>query len=250
MELVKGVPITQFCDENRLSNRRRMLLFTDVCGAVQHAHQKGVIHRDLKPSNVMATIHNGEPFIKIIDFGVAKAINQELTEKTLFTSYGQLVGTPQYMSPEQGQISSVDVDTRSDVYSLGVLLFELLTGSTPLSPKRLRESGYDEMRRIIREEDSPKPSEHLRAMESNLTDVAQNRSSNPSGVKRFLAGDVDWIVMQTLDKDRDRRYSTAENLADDIQRFLNGEPIEARPPSRLYQMKKFVAKNQGTVVVS
>ena len=246
----KGVPITQFCDENRLSNRKRMSLFADVCRAVQHAHQKGVIHRDLKPSNVMATIHNGEPFIKIIDFGVAKAINQELTEKTLFTSYGQLVGTPQYMSPEQAQISSVDVDTRSDVYSLGVLLFELLTGSTPLNPKRLLESGYDEMRRIIREEDSPKPSEHLRVAESNLTDVAVQRSSNPSGIKRFLAGDVDWIVMQSLDKDRDRRYSTAENLADDIERFLNGEPIEARPPSRIYRLKKFVGKNQGTVVAS
>ena len=250
MELVHGVPITQFCDENRLSNRKRMSLFTDVCRAVQHAHQKGVIHRDLKPSNVMATIHNGEPFIKIIDFGVAKAINQELTEKTLFTSYGQLVGTPQYMSPEQAQISSVDVDTRSDVYSLGVLLFELLTGSTPLCPKRLRESGYDEMRRIIREEDSPKPSEHLDGVECNLTDVAEHRSSNLLGIKRFLAGDVDWIVMQSLDKDRERRYSTAENLADDIQRFLNGEPIEARPPSRIYRIKKFVTKNQGTVVAS
>ena len=250
MELVKGVPITQFCDENRLSNRQRLSLFTDICRAVQHAHQKGVIHRDLKPSNVMATIHNGEPFIKIIDFGVAKAINQELTEKTLFTSYGQLVGTPQYMSPEQAQISSVDVDTRSDVYSLGVLLFELLTGSTPLCPKRLRESGYDEMRRIIREEDSPKPSEHLRVGEHELTDIAEHRSSNPAGMKRFLVGDIDWIVMQSLDKDRDRRYSTAENFADDIQRFLDGEPIEARPPSRIYRISKFVAKNRGTVVAS
>ena len=248
MELVKGVPITQFCDDNLLPIRERLKIFIDVCLAVQHAHQKGVIHRDLKPSNVMVTLRDGKPFVKIIDFGIAKAMHRPLTEKTLFTSFGQLVGTPHYMSPEQASNCS-DVDTRSDVYSLGVLLFELSTGSPPLCPSRLSKSGYDELRRLIINEALPKPSRFLRDDAVDLSTISSHRSSDASKLPSLLSGDIDLIVMHALDKDREQRYSTAESFANDIQRFLDGVPIEARPPSTVYRVSKFLKRNRVSVVI-
>lgn len=258
MELVKGVPITDFCDKNNFSTQQRLELFITVCHAVQHAHHKGIIHRDLKPSNVMITLHDGRPVPKIIDFGVSKAISQRLTEKTLFTRYGQMVGTPQYMSPEQAEMSGLDVDTRSDIYSLGVLLYELLTGTTPVDESRLRSSGYAEMVRIIREEEPPKPSARVSTnarvstLDKDLTVVCQQRSSDPKRLGQLLRGDLDWIVMKSLDKDRNRRYETANSLAQDIQRHLDDEPVEAGPPSAAYQLRKFMRRNKAaaTAVVT
>ena len=250
MELVKGVPITEYCDKNQLSAHDRLELFLAVCQAVQHAHQKGIIHRDIKPSNMLVTLHDGQPVVKVIDFGVAKAINQQLTEKTLFTAFGQMVGTPQYMSPEQAEMSGLDVDTRSDIYSLGVLLYELLTGTTPLEGERLRTAGYAEMQRIIREEEPPKPSTRLSGSGERLAVIAKHRSATPERLHRLVRGDLDWIVMKALEKDRGRRYETASSLADDIRRFIEDEPVTARRPSATYRLTKFTKRNKAAFVVA
>lgn len=239
MELVKGVPVTEYCDKNSLSTRDRLRLFIDICKAVQHAHQKGIIHRDLKPSNVMVTLHDGEPVVKVIDFGVAKAIHHRLTEKTMFTEYGQMIGTPQYMSPEQAEMSGLDVDTRSDVYSLAVLLYELLTGTTPLQAKSLREAGYAEMQKLIRDQEPEKPSLRLSTAGDNLTIIAKHRSVSPERLNREIRGDLDWIVMKGLEKDRQRRYESPINFARDVERALSDQPVEAGPPSFSYRLKKF-----------
>jgi serine/threonine protein kinase/WD40 repeat protein len=248
MELVKGVRITDFCDTNHLAPEGRLKLFIDVCHAIQHAHHKGVIHRDIKPSNVMVTLHDGVPVVKVIDFGVAKATLQKLTEKTLFTAYGQMVGTPAYMSPEQAEMSGLDIDTRSDVYSLGVLLYELLTGTTPLESKRLREAGYAEMQRLIREEEPPRPSNRLSSLGDSATVLAGNRGMDVKRLAQLLAGDLDWAVMKALEKDRSRRYDTPGSLAQDIERYLHREAILARPPSTVYKLRKFVQRNRVAVL--
>lgn len=248
MELVKGVPLTEFCDRNKLSTRDRLELFVTICNAVQHAHQKGVIHRDLKPSNLMVTLHDNHPVPKVIDFGVSKAISQHLTEKTLFTAYGQMVGTPVYMSPEQAQMSGLDIDTRSDIYSLGVLLYELLTGTTPLEATRLRGTAYTEMQRLILETESPKPSTRLSTLGAQLPMIALQRGTDARQLNQFLRGDLDWIVMKAIDKERNRRYDTASNFAADIRKFLQNEEIEARPPSMSYRMQKFLRRNKGAVI--
>lgn len=247
MELVKGVPITEFCDKNQLSTAERLMLFMSVCQAVQHAHQKGIIHRDLKPSNVLVTLADGQPVAKVIDFGVAKATNQQLTEKTLFTAHGQMVGTPQYMSPEQAEMSCLDVDTRSDVYSLGVLLYELLTGTTPLEGERLRSAGYVEMQRLIREEEPPRPSTRLSTSGDKLTVIAKHRSVSPEKLKHQVQGDLDWIVMKALEKDRNRRYESPMSLADDVDRLLGDQPVSACPPSSAYRFRKFIRRNKAFV---
>ncbi|MEM6468363.1 MAG: serine/threonine-protein kinase [Planctomycetota bacterium] len=247
MELVKGVPITEYCDKNELSTDQRLRLFTTVCQAVQHAHQKGIIHRDLKPSNVLVTLADGEPIVKVIDFGVAKATNQQLTEKTLFTAFGQMVGTPQYMSPEQAEMSCLDVDTRSDVYSLGVLLYELLTGTTPLEAERLRTAGYAEMQRLIREEEPPKPSTRLSTSGNKLTILAKHRKVTPEKLKSQVKGDLDWVVMKALEKDRNRRYVAPSELGEDVTRYLSNQPVEAYPPSTAYRIRKFIRRNGSLV---
>ena len=248
MELVKGAPITEFCDANKLSTRERLELFMTVCRAVQHAHQKGVIHRDLKPSNVMVSLSDGDPVPIVIDFGVAKALNRELTEKTLFTAYGQMIGTPQYMSPEQAAISRADVDTRSDVYSLGVLLYELLTGTTPLDRDRLRSTAFVEVQRMIREVEAPRPSTRLSTLGEHLVTIAKNRQLDPRGLQHTLRGELDWIIMKALEKDRGRRYESASALAQDVQRHLTDEPVLASPPSAAYRLKKFYKRNRALVV--
>lgn len=250
MELVRGVPITEFCDKNHLPAEERLKLFVTVCHAIQHAHHKGVIHRDIKPSNVLITLHDGVPAVKIIDFGIAKAIAQRLTEKTLFTGFGQMIGTPIYMSPEQAEMSGLDVDTRSDIYSLGVLLYELLTGTTPLDAARLREAGYAEMQRLIREEEPQKPSTRLSSLGDSATILAGNRATDPKQLSRLLAGDLDWIVMTSLEKDRNRRYTTPGSFAEDIERYLRREAILARPPSALYRVKKFAQRHRVSVTAA
>ena len=250
MELVKGVPITDYCDQSRLTTRERLVVFTHVCHAVQHAHHKGIIHRDLKPSNVMVTLHDGVPVVKVIDFGIAKALGQQLTEKTLFTGFAQMVGTPLYMSPEQAQLNGLDIDTRSDIYSLGVLLYELLAGVTPFDRERLRTAGYDEMRRIIREEDPPSPSTRLSTLGQTAVTVSAQRQSDPKRLSRLLRGELDWIVMKALDKDRNRRYETANELARDVDRYLRDEPVAACPPSTWYRFNKFARRKKSTLVVA
>ena len=251
MELVKGVPVTEYCDQAKLDTKGRLKVFKDICSAIQHAHQKGIIHRDLKPSNVMVTLHGGEAVVKVIDFGIAKATDQRLTEKTLFTSYGQMIGTPAYMSPEQAVMSGLDIDTRSDIYSLGVLLYELLAGRPPLDDKTLREAGFDEMRRLIREQDPPKPSTRLSTMDEKLrSSIADNRHVNPQTLSRLLRGELDWIVMKALEKDRARRYESASAFAHDIDRYLNNEPVEAAAPSSVYRLRKYVRRNKGPVTTA
>jgi WD40 repeat protein/serine/threonine protein kinase len=249
MELVKGAPITDFCDQNHLTPRQRLELFIPVCEAVQHAHQKGIIHRDLKPSNVLVSRHDTTPVVKIIDFGIAKALGQELTDKTLFTGIAEMVGTPLYMSPEQAGMSDLDVDTRSDIYSLGVLLYELLTGTTPFDKERLKSAGYDEIRRIIREEEPTKPSTKLSTAEG-LPTLAVNRGTEPAKLTRLLRGELDWVVMKALEKDRKRRYESAGALARDIERHLRDEPVQACPPSNWYRFRKFARRNQRVVVTA
>jgi eukaryotic-like serine/threonine-protein kinase len=248
MELVQGVPITDFCDRNRLGTEPRLKLFVAVCHAIQHAHHKGVIHRDIKPSNIMVTLFDQVPVVKVIDFGVAKATARNVADKTLFTSCGQMIGTPAYMSPEQAEMSGLDIDTRSDVYSLGVLVYELLTGSTPIDSTRLRGAPYDEMQRLIREEDPPPPSARLLSLGASATVLAANRGMEPKPLARMLAGDLDCIVMKTLEKDRNRRYSTPGNIADEVERYLRREPILARPPSASYRLKRFAQRHRGAVL--
>ena len=245
MELVYGVKITEYCDQNRMSMRERLELFIQVCNAVQHAHQKGIIHRDLKPSNLMITMHDGVPVPKVIDFGIAKATEQRLTDKTLFTSYAQLMGTPAYMSPEQMELSGLNLDTRSDIYSLGVLLYELLTGRTPFETTDLLKLGVEELRRTVCEQEPLSPSAKLKTLNNDeLTKTARRRHIEPPRLLSQLRGDLDWIVLRCLEKDRTRRYATANALAMDIERYLHEEAILARPPSRLYRLQKLVRRNR------
>jgi len=247
MELVRGIPITEFCDDNHLLVRERLELFVSVCQAVQHAHQKGIIHRDLKPSNIMVTLHDGTPVVKVIDFGIAKALGQQLTDKTLFTNFAQLMGTPMYMSPEQAQLSGLDMDTRTDIYSLGVLLYELLTGTTPFDAERLRTAAYDEIRRIIREEEPPKPSTRLSTLGEATATVSANRQTDPKRLRQLFRGELDWIVMKALEKDRNRRYETASAFAADVERYLQDEPVQACPASAGYRLCKFFRRYKGPV---
>ena len=243
MELVKGLPITEYCDRQNLDTRARLQLFIPVCRAVQHAHQKGIIHRDIKPSNVMVTLYDSEPVPKVIDFGIAKATSQKLTEKTLFTAYGQFVGTPQYMSPEQSELSALDIDTRADIYGLGALLYELLSGQPPFDPERLRSAGFAEVLRIIREEEPLLPSQRLSTLGQTASKIAHHRHVEPKALNHLLRGDLDWIVMKALQKDRNRRYATPNDLATDIERHLNMEPIHARPVSAWERRWRWCRRN-------
>jgi WD40 repeat protein/serine/threonine protein kinase len=250
MELVRGLSMTDYCDQHNLPVRERLELFIDVCQAVQHAHQKGIIHRDIKPSNVLVTLHDGKPVVKVIDFGIAKAMGQQLTEKTLFTNFAQMIGTPLYMSPEQAEMSGLDIDTRGDIYSLGVLLYELLTGTTPFEKDRFRQAGFDEIRRIIREEDPPKPSTRMSTVGQAATTASTQRQSDPGKLSRLFRGELDWIVMKALEKDRNRRYETASAFAADVQRYLNDEPVQACPPTAWYRFRKFARRNRGVLTTA
>lgn len=249
MELVRGIRVTEYCDQNNLPTEDRLKLFIQVCRAIQHAHQKGVIHRDIKPSNILVTLHDGVAVPKVIDFGIAKATDQRLTDKTLFTEFQSFIGTPAYVSPEQAEMSGLDMDTRSDIYSLGVLLYELLTGKTPFDPDQLMRAGLDDMRRTIRETEPPRPSTRLGTMlHAELTATAKRQQSEPPKLVSIIRGDLDWIVMKCLEKDRTRRYETTALLAMDIERYLNQEPVFAHAPSKLYLLQKMMRRNKATFV--
>jgi len=250
MELVRGVPITEYCDKNQLSISDRIKLFLEVCSAVQHAHQKGIIHRDLKPSNILVTLHDTKAVPKVIDFGIAKATSQRLTEKTLFTEFRQFVGTPQYMSPEQAEMSGLDIDTRSDVYSLGAVLYELLSGMTPFDSKELAAAGYAGMSQFICEVEPPSIGQRFNTLGDKRTDVAKLRGTDADRLQNDLRGDLQWIVSKALEKDRTRRYETARDLAADLERFQNSEPILAVPPSHAYRMRKFIRRNRAWVATA
>ncbi len=247
MEYVKGVPITEYCDQAKLNLEARLALFVQVCQAVQHAHQKGIIHRDLKPSNILVCLYDGKPVPKVIDFGLAKAMYQPLTERTLYTSHGLMVGTPLYMSPEQAELNNLDIDTRSDVCALGVILYEMLTGTTPLDRQRLKDAAWQEVVCLIKEDEPSKPSTKLSDSVS-LPSIAAQRSLEPAQLRRAVRGDLDWIVMKSLEKERSRRYETANGLAKDIERFLSDEPVEACPPSSVYRFRKFARRNRAALV--
>ena len=247
MELVRGIPITEYCDKHRLSTTERLKLFQQVCEAVQHAHQKGIIHRDLKPSNIMVTVQDDQPAVKVIDFGVAKATERHLTERTLFTEQGQLIGTPAYMSPEQAEMTGLDIDTRTDIYSLGVLLYELLVGALPFESEKLRAAGLIEIHRIIREEEPPRPSTRFSSLGGQSTTIAQRRRADVRQLASQLRGDLDWITMKAMDKDRTRRYATATEFSTDLSRHLRHELVVASPPSTIYRFSKFLRRNKGPV---
>lgn len=248
MELVRGISITDFCDQQKLNMQARLQLFVNVCKAIQHAHQKGVIHRDIKPSNVLVTSHDGVPVVKVIDFGIAKAIGQRLTDKTIYTRFTAMIGTPLYMSPEQAEMSGLDVDTRSDIYSLGVLLYELLTGTTPFDRQRLCEATYDELRKIIREEEPPRPSDRLTTLGRHESTLLSGPAEHGGQLLKLIKGDLDWIAMKAMEKDRQRRYETVGELAADVERYLNDDPVEARPPSSIYRLQKMAKRNKVMLV--
>ena len=249
MELVKGVPCNEFCDHEKLPLKDRLELFIPVCNAVQHAHQKGIVHRDLKPSNVLIALYDGKAVPKVIDFGVAKATHQKLTEKTLFTEVGHIIGTLEYMAPEQAELNNLDIDTRADIYSLGVMLYEILTGSLPFSRKQLQTGGLGEILRVIREVEPPTPSAKLSSSE-RLPMVAAQRRLEPKSLAKLVRGDLDWIVMKCLDKERGRRYETANQLGEELNRFLCDEPVQAGPPSVGYRTRKFLRRNKGSVIAA